>query len=212
MPKINGKNIDPKVYAKRVTEAKKKVASMDPEVKQRIKDMYPKVTKEAIVKKALAPKKSTPSPAAKKNYVTDKKTGKPLYMDTKNPQEAGVGSVGKMAVKLGAKAIQKVVKAATDSPKVKAEAKALKAAKGPSLASKAKKLEASSGKYERSIAKMKAETNQILGSSKKEAYTKAAKTMDKENAKSIIESKKILARAKAEKNAAIIAKATKKSK
>jgi hypothetical protein len=65
MPKINGKNIDPKVYAKRVTEAKKKVASMDPEVKQKIKEMYPKVTKEAIVKKALSAKKSTPSLTAK---------------------------------------------------------------------------------------------------------------------------------------------------
>ncbi len=65
MPKINGKNIDPKVYAKRVTQAKKAVAAMDPEVKQRIKDMYPKVTKEAIVKKALSPKKLTPSSTAK---------------------------------------------------------------------------------------------------------------------------------------------------
>jgi hypothetical protein len=65
MPKINGKNIDPKVYAKRVTQAKKAVAAMDPEVKQRIKDMYPKVTKQAIVKKALSAKKSTPSLTAK---------------------------------------------------------------------------------------------------------------------------------------------------
>jgi hypothetical protein len=69
-----------------------------------------------------------PAGTSKKNYVTDKKTGKPLYMDTKNPQEAGVGSVGKMAVKLGVKAVQKVVKSATAKPEVKANARALKAA------------------------------------------------------------------------------------
>ena len=59
MPKVNGKNIDPKVYAKRVTQAKKTVAAMDPAVKAKIKDMYPKVTKESIVNKALSPKAPT---------------------------------------------------------------------------------------------------------------------------------------------------------
>jgi hypothetical protein len=54
---------------------------------------------------------------AKKKYITDKKTGKPLYMDTKNPQEAGVGSIGKMAIKLGVKAISKI---ANTKPGVKA--------------------------------------------------------------------------------------------
>ena len=57
-------------------------------------------------------------------------------MDTKNPQEAGVGSVGKMAVKLGVKAVQKVVKSATAKPEVKANARALKAANKPTKASK----------------------------------------------------------------------------
>jgi hypothetical protein len=58
-----------------------------------------------------------PAGSSKKNYVTDKKTGKPLYMDTKNPQEAGVGSVGKAAIKLGFKAIEKI---ANTKPGVKA--------------------------------------------------------------------------------------------
>ena len=53
MPKINGKNIDPKVYAKRVTQAKKTVAAMDPAVKAKIKDMYPK---KAAPKATVTPK------------------------------------------------------------------------------------------------------------------------------------------------------------
>jgi hypothetical protein len=72
-----------------------------------------------------------PTGTNKTSYVTDKKTGKAAIVNPKKVQEAGVGSVGKMAVKLGVKAAQKVVKAATASPKVKAEAKALKAANKP---------------------------------------------------------------------------------
>ena len=69
-----------------------------------------------------------PAGSSKKNYVTDKKTGKPLSMNTKNPQEAGVGSVAKVAIKLGTKAVKKVIKSATAKPEVKANARALKAA------------------------------------------------------------------------------------
>jgi hypothetical protein len=73
MPKINGKNIDPKVYAKRVTQAKKAIAAMDPAVKQRLKEMYPSVNVkktigEGLTRKAtnaVKAKKSTPSPTAK---------------------------------------------------------------------------------------------------------------------------------------------------
>ena len=137
--------------------------------------------------------------ADKKKYVTDPKTGKPLSVNPKKFQEAGVSSVGKTAIKLGVKVAQKAIKSATTNSNIKAEAKALKAAKGPSLAKGNAKLDASSGKYERNITKMKAETNQILGSSKKEAYAKAAKAMDKERAAGMTMSQKILARAKAEK-------------
>jgi hypothetical protein len=60
------KGIDPKAYAARVTKAKKIVESMDPATKTKIKDMYPKVTKESIVNKALNPKKAVVKKAAAK--------------------------------------------------------------------------------------------------------------------------------------------------
>ena len=113
-------------------------------------------------------------------------------------KEAGIVSPGKIVAKIGAKVAEKAV------------ARGLKAAKGPSLANKAKKIEASSGAYERAIVKMKAQDNMILGDSRKAAYNKAAKASDAARVKDIAESKKILARAKAEKNAKTIAKAAKK--
>lgn len=121
-------------------------------------------------------------------------------------QEVPFGGVGKAV----AKVVEKVAEKVAEKGAAKATAKALEAAKGPSLAKGAKKLEATSGMVERNVTKMKAETNQILGSSKKEAYAKAAETMDKEKAASVEAGKKILARAQAEKNAAKIAKATQK--
>jgi len=61
MPKIgtgtNKVGIDPKAYAARITRAKKIVASMDPATKAKIKDMYPKVTREEVAKQALDTKK-----------------------------------------------------------------------------------------------------------------------------------------------------------
>jgi predicted flavoprotein YhiN len=61
MPKIgtgtNKVSIDPKAYAARITRAKKIVASMDPATKAKIKDMYPKITKEEVAKQALNTKK-----------------------------------------------------------------------------------------------------------------------------------------------------------
>jgi hypothetical protein len=70
------KGIDPKAYAARVTKAKKTVASMDPAVKQKIKDMYPNVTKESIVNKALSTKATTAKKAAAKPKVTPKPKSK----------------------------------------------------------------------------------------------------------------------------------------
>ena len=116
---------------------------------------------------------------------------------------AGPGKVVK-----GVQAAAKVAKAVNTA---KAGSKALKAAQGPSLAKGAKKIEASSGAYERAIVKMKAQDNMILGDSRKAAYGKAAKASDAARVKDIAESKKILARAKAEKNAATIAKSIKKT-
>jgi len=106
--------------------------------------------------------------AAKKKYITDKKTGKPLYMDTKNPQEAGVGSVAKIAIKLGTKAVKKVIKSTTAKPEVKANARALKAAQGKSLASPIKKATAKVNSQERAMVKRLAEANK--GLNMKEPY------------------------------------------
>jgi hypothetical protein len=52
------KGIDPKAYAARITRAKKTVAAMDPATRAKIKDMYPKVTKETVANSALNPKKA----------------------------------------------------------------------------------------------------------------------------------------------------------
>jgi hypothetical protein len=71
------KGIDPKAYAARVTKAKKIIASMDPATAKKIKDMYPKITKEAIVNKALSPKKATAKKAAAKPMAKPKVTPKP---------------------------------------------------------------------------------------------------------------------------------------
>ena len=79
MPKINGKSIDPKVYAARVTNAKKVIAKTDPELKRKIAQMYPKVSNKDVVKKALSPKpttrKMTSVPSAKKTPIG---TAKPM--------------------------------------------------------------------------------------------------------------------------------------
>ena len=53
MPKINGKPVDPKAYAARMTQAKKKIASIDPATKAKLKEFYPDVSKKDIVDKNL---------------------------------------------------------------------------------------------------------------------------------------------------------------
>jgi hypothetical protein len=68
MPKIgpNKVSIDPKAYAARITRANKIIAAMDPGTKAKIKEMYPDIKKEAIVKKALDTKKAVAKKAAAK--------------------------------------------------------------------------------------------------------------------------------------------------
>ena len=112
-------------------------------------------------------------------------------------------SPGKVVAKVAAKVAAKSA--------AKSTAKGLKAAQGPSLAKGAKKADASSGAYERKIVKITAKANQTKGASRKEAYAKAAKTQDNRNAMSALESKKILARAKAEKIASVVDKSIKKA-
>jgi hypothetical protein len=141
--------------------------------------------------------------------------GKSAY----NVTNKDIKRAGKAAKIIGGAAVTavgpgKVVKAVQAAKAVKAgaSARALKAAQGPSLAKGAAKTAASSGRYERAITKMKAETNLIYGDSKKVAYAKAAKAMDKSNVADVAASKKILARAGAEKKAAAIAKNLKGTK
>ena len=59
MPKIgpNKVSIDPKAYAARITRAKKTVAAIDPAMKAKIKDMYPKVSKAQAAKQAIGGRK-----------------------------------------------------------------------------------------------------------------------------------------------------------
>ena len=58
---IKPKGMDSKAYAKRLADAKKKVAMMDPALKAKIKDMYPKTTAKSIADKALEPKTKGPA-------------------------------------------------------------------------------------------------------------------------------------------------------
>jgi hypothetical protein len=78
------KGIDPKAYAARVTQAKKKVAAIDPATKAKLSEYYPNIKKEEITKQILgrsltaeekkmrsntskpAMKKPAPKPAATK--------------------------------------------------------------------------------------------------------------------------------------------------
>ena len=79
MPKIgpNKVSIDPKAYAARVTSAKKRVAQIDPATKAKISEYYPKVTKEAIVNKALSPKKTEKMKQMPKVKITGTASTKP---------------------------------------------------------------------------------------------------------------------------------------
>jgi hypothetical protein len=98
MPKIgpNKVSVDPKAYAARITRAKKIVEAMDPATKAKIKEMYPSVKKEAIVNKALDPKrgkKAAAKPMAKPATKAPAKTTTkapaktPMPKTTKKPEK-----------------------------------------------------------------------------------------------------------------------------
>jgi hypothetical protein len=73
MPKVNGKPVDPKAYAVRVTNAKKTLAKMDPAVKRKIAEMYPKVAKKTSSPKAKpsgTPKVSVPKKKTLDDFLT----------------------------------------------------------------------------------------------------------------------------------------------
>lgn len=79
--------IDPKAYAARLTQAKKKVAAIDPAMKTKIRDMYPKISKEQIARQAIGGKdvsslekrmKAKPKPTAP-SFPTSTGVKKPQY-------------------------------------------------------------------------------------------------------------------------------------
>jgi hypothetical protein len=59
MPKINGKSIDPKAYAARMTQAKKKVASIDPAIKAKLQEFYPVFSNKDIIDNILGTRDNT---------------------------------------------------------------------------------------------------------------------------------------------------------
>ena len=125
-----------------------------------------------------------------------------------------LGSAALIAASLtpAGRAVKTAATVAKVGSAARASARGLKAAQGPSLAKGAAKIAAGSGKNERKITNITAKANMEKGLSRKESYTKAAKTMDIRRSMSIDESKKILARAAAEKKAAIISKNLKGTK
>jgi hypothetical protein len=84
MPKVgpNKVNIDPKAYAARVTRAKKAVAAMDPAMKSKIKDMYPKVTKAEAAKQAIGGRKVSPEQKRMQPTPVKKAAAKPATKKT----------------------------------------------------------------------------------------------------------------------------------
>lgn len=101
MPKIgigpNKVSIDPKAYAARITRAKKIVAMTDPATKAKINEMYPAVKKEAIVKKALEPKKT------KEQVAADRKKRMNAEMNAFGKTRTPSKGVKKPMPKIGAK-------------------------------------------------------------------------------------------------------------
>ena len=89
MPKINGKPVDPKAYAARVTNAKKIIAKMDPETKRKMPGMGP--TAKVAARKPTQTPKSKPAPGPKFNSkkIQDMLTGKtPVLLNGKKPKTA----------------------------------------------------------------------------------------------------------------------------
>jgi hypothetical protein len=122
MPKIgpNKVSVDPKAYAARITRAKKIVAAMDPGTKAKIKEMYPDIKKEAIVKKALDPKKS----AAKKATEKMKSMPKVKITGTASSKPQVSGSMSKSQPKTTTKPKAPAVSKTTKTPMPKTTTKA----------------------------------------------------------------------------------------
>jgi hypothetical protein len=105
MPKIgpNKVSVDPKAYAARVTRAKKTVAAMDPAMKAKLEQYFPKVSKEDAAKQAIGGRKV--SPEQKKMMSTSVKpkpkpaVKTPTKPATKAPAKKSTPLKGPAAVK-----------------------------------------------------------------------------------------------------------------
>jgi len=98
------KGMDPKAYAARVTKAKKVIAAMDPAMKTKIRDMYPKITKEDITKQMIGPK-TTLSDMEKRMRANPTATPKATAgsVARRTPSKAAKTSMPKTATKASAK-------------------------------------------------------------------------------------------------------------
>jgi hypothetical protein len=126
------KGIDPKAYAARITRAKKIVAAIDPGTKAKLKEMYPDIKKEAIVNKALNPKKSTEKmKSMPKAKITGTASSKPQVSNSMSKSKPATTSKPKApAVSKGTKTLMpKTTKTApakkTPMPKVTSKPKPL---------------------------------------------------------------------------------------
>jgi hypothetical protein len=100
------KGIDPKAYAARVTKAKKVIAAMDPAMKAKIKDMYPKISKEQVARQAMGGKDIS-SMEKRMKSVADRKKKMTAEMNafgkTRTPSKAVKTPMPKTATKAPAK-------------------------------------------------------------------------------------------------------------
>jgi hypothetical protein len=59
MPKINGKPVDPKAYAARKAQAQKRIAAASPETKAKLKEFYPDISNQELLKSILGTRTDT---------------------------------------------------------------------------------------------------------------------------------------------------------
>ena len=111
--------IDPKAYAARVTQAKKKVAAIDPATKAKLEQYYPKVTKEDIAKQVLGTKKIKPEEKKMRANMA-----KPVM------KKAAAKPMAKPAVKAAAKTVVKAAAKKLVGPAAVAELKKQVSPKG----------------------------------------------------------------------------------
>lgn len=106
-PKGNKVSIDPKAYAARITRAKKTVAAMDPATRAKIKDMYPKVTREEVVKQALDTKKVNMKKSAARKPAVKRPNVKPAPLPKKPKPLTGPAAVDALQKRVSPSGVKK---------------------------------------------------------------------------------------------------------